>query len=218
MDETKLCNKCNRHLPLSAFYFRSDSGKYRNDCKECIIIAREPGKTAKSEYNKTYYQENKPREKERHQTYYKNNKPKINKQKHGYNKQRLKTDLNARLRKNVSNAIHSGMVAKSQSISKYLPYHIKALKEHLEKQFEPWMTWDNYGRYDVETWDDNNQTTWKWNIDHIIPQSDLPYTSMEEENFHKCWALENLRPYSAKLNALDGGLKNRHGLITCSLR
>ena len=66
------------------------------------------------------------------------------------------------------------------------------------------MTWENHGVYNLNTWDDNDQSTWKWNIDHIIPQSKLPYTSMEDDNFKKCWALENLRPYSAKQNIIDG--------------
>jgi hypothetical protein len=84
------------------------------------------------------------------------------------------------------------------------------LKIYIEAQFEPWMTWDNHGNYDLNTWDDNDQFTWVWQIDHIIPQSLLPYTSMEDDNFKKCWALENLRPYSAKQNLLDG---NRREII-----
>lgn len=27
---------------------------------------------------------------------------------------------------------------------------------------------------------------------------------MEDDNFKRCWALENLRPYSAKQNIIDG--------------
>ena len=37
---------------------------------------------------------------------------------------------------------------------------VQNLKEHLELQFEPWMSWENYGR-------GNN----KWCIDHIVPLS-----------------------------------------------
>jgi len=66
------------------------------------------------------------------------------------------------------------------------------------------MTWDNQGKYDPKIWDDNDQTTWMWNIDHIIPQSKLTYTSLDEDNFQKAWALNNLRPLSAKQNILDG--------------
>jgi len=32
------------------------------------------------------------------------------------------------------------------------------------------------------------------------PQSKLLYTSMESENFKKCWALENLQPLEAVAN------------------
>jgi hypothetical protein len=80
---------------------------------------------------------------------------------------------------------------------------MEELKQHLEKQFEPWMNWNNWTNYNPKTWKDEDLTTWTWNIDHIIPQCDLKYTSMDEENFFKCWALENLRPYSAKLNIIE---------------
>ena len=33
--ETKVCSKCGRELPLDNFYFRKDTGKHRNKCKEC---------------------------------------------------------------------------------------------------------------------------------------------------------------------------------------
>jgi hypothetical protein len=46
--------------------------------------------------------------------------------------------------------------------------------------------------------------------DHIIPQSKLQYTSMKDENFKKCWSLENLRPLSAKQNVIDGATRIRH--------
>lgn len=75
---------------------------------------------------------------------------------------------------------------------------------HLEKQFELWMNWENYGIYRASVWNDENTDTWTWHIDHIIPQSLLPYTSMKDDNFKKCWALDNLRPLSAKRNILDG--------------
>jgi hypothetical protein len=72
------------------------------------------------------------------------------------------------------------------------------------------MTWENYGSYSSKIWDDDNVSIWTWQIDHIIPQSCLPYASMEDDNFNKCWALENLRPLSAKQNYLDGARKTRH--------
>jgi len=69
------------------------------------------------------------------------------------------------------------------------------------------------GKYNILTWNDKDYTTWTWQLDHIIPRSNLPYSSMTDENFKKCWALENLRPYSAKLNLLDGVMIIRHRKI-----
>jgi len=56
----------------------------------------------------------------------------------------------------------------------------------------------------------NDQSTWTWQIDHIIPHSDLPYDSMDHPNFQKCWALDNLRPLSAKQNLEEGTRRIRH--------
>lgn len=72
------------------------------------------------------------------------------------------------------------------------------------------MNWNNHGQYRAEEWDDNDPSTWVWQIDHIIPQSDLPYDSMEHPNFKKCWSLDNLRPYSAKKNVIEGTRRVRH--------
>jgi len=55
---------------------------------------------------------------------------------------------------------------------------------------------DNYGKYE--------EGKKKWNIDHIIPQSELLYKSLDDENFKKCWALENLRPLEIIENIKKG--------------
>jgi hypothetical protein len=50
----------------------------------------------------------------------------------------------------------------------------------------------------------NTFTIWTWNIDHITTHSNFPYISMADQEFKACWALTNLRPYSAKQNIIDG--------------
>lgn len=137
------------------------------------------------------------------------NKEKVRITKNRSEQKRLRNNPFLKLRKRVSAQIRlyltkNGYNKDGNSILKFLPYSIKKLKQYLEGKFEPWMNWNNYGPYDSKSWDEEEASTWKWNIDHIVPQSKLPYTSMEEENFKKCWALENLRPYSAKQNCLDG--------------
>ncbi len=94
---------------------------------------------------------------------------------------------------------------------KYLQYTIEDLKQYIEFQClergNEWMNWSNWGNYRPKNWNENDQSTWKWQLDHIIPQSKLLYTSMEDDNFKICWSLENLRPYSAKQNIIDGDRK-----------
>jgi hypothetical protein len=125
-----------------------------------------------------------------------------------YMKRRLLEDPAFKIRHSLSQIISYNLRKRKSnkygfSILKYLSYTIQELKEHLEKQFESWMTWENRGRYTVKSWNDDDASTWTWNIDHIIPQSKLPYTNMEDDNFKQCWALENLRPLSAKQNILE---------------
>jgi hypothetical protein len=72
------------------------------------------------------------------------------------------------------------------------------------------MTKDNHGKYIKSQWDDKDPITWKWQIDHINPQSDYPYDSMDHPNFLIVWDLSNLRPLSAKRNHDEGVNRIRH--------
>jgi hypothetical protein len=70
---------------------------------------------------------------------------------------------------------------------------------YLESQFVEGMSWENHG---------------KWHIDHIKPVCSFNFNSREDEDFKKCWALENLRPLWAKENlkksAEDKKLKSQN--------
>ena len=119
------------------------------------------------------------------------------------------------MRQYVSNTIgkmlkKNGATKCGKSCLNYLEYTFEELKKHLESQFEGWMTWENHGRYETKTWDDQDPSTWTWQLDHIVPQSDVSYESMDDENFQKCWDLANLRPLSAKKNVIDGAGLIRH--------
>jgi membrane-associated HD superfamily phosphohydrolase len=120
--------------------------------------------------------------------YQKENNTKIKEYKNEYERNRKIIDPSFKLRKNCSRLVnHALRGSKSgQSILKHLSYTMKELKDHLEKQFDSNMSWNNYGSY--------------WHIDHVYPQSLLPYTSMNDDNFKKCWALSNLQPLEATEN------------------
>ncbi len=88
----------------------------------------------------------------------------------------------------VRNALAAVGLTKGQSKTfEHLPYTPQQLKEHLESQFEDWMSWDNYGG-------SNGNVEKTWHIDHIKPQAHFPYTSLDDVLFQECWALVNLRP------------------------
>lgn len=195
--------------------FTSDGvGFHGKLCPECRKTQRnnyfKENKDRLNITQKEYYQDN--REKK---NYYKDNKIVILSNHREYERKRMKEDLVFKIRKQISSSIRAslkkrGSIKFGESLMKYLSYSILELKRHLENHFEYWMTWDNQGKYDIEIWNDNDASTWTWQLDHIIPQADLPYTSMTDDNFRKCWALNNLRPLSAKQNLLDGALRTRH--------
>lgn len=218
--ECKTCIKCGLDKSILSFQrhrkiFKKDADKewyYYPSCKEC-------GKAQKSEQDKKYRQSHKLEKSQRDKEYREENKQKLSNKKKVYylankdqfiernvrnEKKKRATDPIFKLRKAVSAGIKKAISKQGKSFTKYLPYSVQDLKEHLEKQFEPWMNWSNQGVYKVKEWDDNDSSTWKWNLDHIIPHSTFKYTSMEDQEFKNCWALTNLRPYSAKQNVIDG--------------
>ena len=69
-------------------------------------------------------------------------------------------------------------------------YTVGELKEHLEKQFDSNMCWENYGSY--------------WTIDHIKPRSLFHFTEHTDQEFKECWALKNLQPLEKIANIRKG--------------
>lgn len=152
------------------------------------------------EKERQYYFDNREKIIQRTKEYSAKNREKINLQ----TRERRKDPL-VRLRHDVSTLIRHGIKGvKIGTFVNHLPYTMLELRQYLESKFEPWMNWDNWSVYDSKTWNDNDPSTWTWQIDHIVPQSVIAYESMDSEEFRKCWAFGNLRPYSAKQNVLDG--------------
>jgi len=227
----KVCSVCKIEKDISEFRHRKDKNLYMTYCRPCERLKNKKYKIENKEkvsvynkqymtlYNKQYYQENSQelieyqaqyklnnpdKIKESNKLYFIKNRDKRIKYQIEYKKKRLKTDPVFKLRETVAAYIRMFVKKGRKSTSKYLDYSFKELKENLEKQFKPWMTWDNWGVYNLDTWNDDDPSTWTWNIDHIIPHSNFKYESMEDQSFKDCWALNNLRPYSAKQNVIDG--------------
>src|SRR5208282_547661 len=188
--------------------------KNRGQCIQCYKQSRAHyrlNNKDKIKKDSTYYYEN---NKDKRKLFLTENKKSLNYKRRVRTKIKYDNDPNFRLRKLVSGSVLQSLFTKGSSkngsVLEYLPYTIQELKEHLEKQFESWMTWDNLGKYKKDLWNDQDPATWTWQIDHIIPHSTFQYISMEDQAFRDCWVLENLRPYSAKQNWLDGINRTRH--------
>lgn len=119
-----------------------------------------------------------------------------------------------RIKKSITGAVRKFIkdrnISKNEKIINSLGYSGFDLERHLESLFEPWMSWDNWGNYNPKTWDDSDSSTWTWQIDHIEPLANFSFCSEIDKEFMKAWSLDNLRPYSAKQNILDGCTRVRH--------
>ena len=91
----------------------------------------------------------------------------------------VKSNINGRLR-------CRGGSKSGNSTFKILPYSLIELRKHIESKFQEGMNWENYG---------------KWEIDHIIPDSWFTYGSIDDDEFKKSWALDNLQPMWKRENA-----------------
>jgi hypothetical protein len=202
--------------------------KWQQENKEAVSLKKKEWnrnhKEEMAEYQLAYQEEHKEELKKYRANYYQRNKKTIAVKRAEYGANRLKTDQVFRFRTLFSalfrQYLKSNGVAKRSSTYHLIGYSSEEGKAYIEKLFshpenltpdkKVWMTWENWGRYNANIWDDNDPATWKWNIDHIIPQSEFRCTAENDEEVKKCWSLNNLRPYSAKQNIIDGPSRVRH--------
>ena len=144
---------------------------------------RDSNKEYVSEKSKKWYSENKDKWNNYIKEYRKNNVDKIRQIKRDYERNRKASDPLYKLITNFRTAIWT--VLKESNVDKYghyfdvLQYSPDELINHLEKQFKDDMTWDNYGI---------------WHVDHKLPITSFDIQEMGDEEFMKCWSLDNLQP------------------------
>ena len=200
----KLCRICLIKKPITDFN-KQTKGKFgvQSKCRLCqsILAKSEKAKTTR----KIYYETNKEKIVQNYYKWVKNNKEKFNKiqnkskQKHKsriqeynkkYRKEQRQNNPKYRIMENIRK--RTKKVLKNNKIkntSKYLGCSTEELKIHLEKQFQPGMTWENYGFYG-------------WHIDHIIPLASFDLTNQKE--IKKACHYTNLQPLWAKDNLSKG--------------
>jgi hypothetical protein len=140
-----------------------------------------------SSYNKKWYLSNKTRHNKQTKKYYESNKHIIFLKQ----KERLKTDVMFKIKKNLQRRLHHALKGtnKSARTLELIGCDLYTLKNHLQKLFKNGMEWSNYGC---------NKGC--WSIDHIIPMSHFNLKSKEEQakcchytNLQPMWHIENIK-------------------------
>lgn len=138
--------------------------------------------------NLKYYRENKEEGLKKRREYYQSHKKQfeeyyqIHKDQYLENENIRRKDPKYRLNQNISRAIRHSLKNGKNGLNweKPVGYTLDDLVKHLERQFTPEMSWNNYGSI--------------WEIDHIIPKSIFNFDNIGQLDFKRCWALSNLRP------------------------
>lgn len=174
--------------------------KYQEKNKERLValkkisskIYREKNKEKINRKVKEWYENNKERVLKKSKEWALKNKERKNYTSNIYVKKRRLNDINFRISCNMGSDIWHALKDKkySKKWQILVGFSTKQLMVHLEKQFDDKMSWENYGSY--------------WHIDHIKPKSLFKYSSPEDEEFKKCWALENLQPLEKIANIKKG--------------
>lgn len=153
-------------------------------CRQCVL-GRLPAR------NKLYYQKNKEKVKAQTSEYQRKNKEARNAYKSKWNKRKslIDSDFAALLamRKMVSRVFDRLNQKRRETVRtvEFLGFTTDEFKAHIERQFQPGMTWENRK---------------EWHVDHIVPLSSFDLNCETERK--RANALTNLRPIWKRENLL----------------
>jgi hypothetical protein len=164
-----ICRICNSEYQKKYNFDNRDKlSKYRNEwrhqnreyTKNYLKEYYKTNKKVLKEKQKDYYKSNKEHLNNLGKKYYRENKETISKWNKEYQKEKYNTtpifSLRVKVRRRLWSFFRNRI--KNGNTRQMLGCSWEQLKEHLEKQFTPQMTWDNHGQFG-------------WHIDHIIPLS-----------------------------------------------
>lgn len=194
----KKCSTCNVEKDLSEFSIRrSEKDGLSYSCRECsskrnkkyTIENRDDLNSKKREY----YLKNKEEIKRKNREYYHKYKERDKGKKTKYVSNRRKIDHLFNLRILISQLVGKSLNVKGYSkrskTQDIIGISYQEFKQHLESKFEPWMSWENHGKY-------NRELNYGWDIDHIIPLC----SAKTYEDIIKLNHYTNLQPLCSRIN------------------
>ena len=192
--KTKICTKCGIKKPLSEFSkHKAYRGGYRHQCKQCIKIYQKTYQKNWRKNNKKWLKEYNIKIKDKLKKIKKldwlKNKDKYTNLHTKRCKERYNTDFRFRLIVGLRNKLRSALKMNRKSLSTMflIGCEIDYLMFHIQEQFQPGMSWDNYG---------------EWHIDHIKPCALFDLSQPSEQ--YKCFNYTNLQPLWAEENLSKG--------------
>lgn len=184
----KKCSKCLETLDPSNFNTVKRKGvvHLKAACKSCQ--GRYNDKYRLSNLDKMrnkqrkWFDKNKEKQYERVKEYQKSNALALRERR----KKRLIDDVNYRIARNLRCRLWCALRASKGNVSavKDLGCSIEELKIYIASLFQEGMSWDNYG---------------KWQIDHVVPLSS--FNLKNEDEIRKACSYTNLQPMWANENA-----------------
>lgn len=178
----KACTKCGAVLPATLEYFAMRVGN-RNGlsswCKACTRAARRKPERYLYRRKRTCYDRE------------------ILKREHlkrcaAMYRWKMRLDPQYRLSRRAAGTLSrclAGNTVGARTWQRYFDFTQDEFRAHITKCFRPGMTWANYGA---------------WEIDHIRPISSFRYASTDDDEYRKCWSLENLHPLWRIENQMKG--------------
>ena len=193
---SQLCSKCNTTKTHKEFpkNLKCNNG-IEKQCKSCKSLYRKQhyieNKEHENKTSKTWELKNEDKIRDNKKKYYVKNKKRIVQRQGLYQKNKYNCDINYKmkciLRARLNRAINGNY--KAGSAVSDLGCSIEELKIHIEVQFKPGMTWDNWSRTG-------------WHIDHKKALANFDLTNREE--LLKACHHTNLKPMWAKDNISKG--------------
>lgn len=202
----KKCSGCLQEFPETREFFWKKLNKFAPQCVECgkkynkysYEKHREPYLSQKKEA----YSLNKDEMRQRGRNQYLKNREKRLKQQKEYclkNKEilrpknaaraikRYRSDIQQKIKSNLSSRMRQLFKKNGSRTVDFIGCSIDELKQHLENQFLPGMSWDNYGLHG-------------WHVDHIKPCTKFDLSDPEQQkacfhytNLQPLWAIDNIK-------------------------
>lgn len=213
----KVCRNCNLFKDLEFFNkTKVNTDGYSNQCKKCQSDYKKEyfikNKEKIKNKFKTLSEEDKEKIREQKRQSYELNKHKYeNKSKYKcltdeqrdiirlrrreYHRNKMENDILYKLKHGFQRRLNKSLkrnkfvYSSTFDLIEIVGCNFEDFKMYLEENFEHWMTWENYGKY-------NGEFDYGWDIDHVIPVS----TACTENEIVVLNHYSNLRPLCSKVN------------------